>query len=159
MKDINYEVLQIVLWITIPGLITVLGGIFVMYFMSKGAGEEGRIYSIDDTYLEVYARQHKIHPKKIPLCEIKEVVIYHSWLEPGDIFHPRGRRFTVRVEYSNNQYIRFMISDRDAPDYKKSVFKTIFTGFCGYSFRPEAERARVYLMETLRGHGVKCEWE
>ncbi|GEM_PF-3581697 len=71
-----------------------------------------------------------LHPKKIPLSEIDEVVIYHSWFEPTRK-GVRGRRWTVRVRHSNNKHTRFMICDKEIPNYERLWGKTFWGIQCG----------------------------
>ena len=147
----NVELFQVILWITIPALVLCGIGLFLL----STVGEKGKLYSIDDTFLYIYGMCHKLHPKKIRLSNIDEVIIYHSWLEPGVGGRwLRGQRWTVRMRYSKERYTRFMLSDQDTPDYKLSVVKDIF----GYSAPAGADQAVLYILSKLKSHGIKCKW-
>ena len=140
----NMELLQIVLWIMIPAFVIIGIG----FFLLSTVGKNGKIYSVDDTFLHIYGMLHPFFPKRIRFSDMDEVVFYHSWLEPIG----RGRWWTVQVRYLSDCRMRFMISDRDAPDYNPSIVKDFF----GYSTTTGADLAKEHLVNVLENHGVKC---
>ena len=144
----NIELLQVVFWITIPGLVICVIGLWLL----STVGEKGRVYSVDDTSLHIYRMLHRFRPKKIRLSDIEEAVLFHSWLEPSR--GTRGGRWMVRVRYSGTRYACFMLSDQDAPDHRPSIAKDIF----GYSTPAGADRAAEHFRNVLESHGVRCTW-
>lgn len=143
------DLLKIILLFTLPFLLISLMCIFLL----STIGKSGKIYSIDEEYLQIYRMLHKVCPKKIPLSDINEVVIYHSWFEVltwmgGGSEH----KWTVRVNYLDDKQIRFIMNAYDNPAYKRPTEKEIIR----YSAFEEANNARDYLIQTLKEHGVNC---
>lgn len=150
--DLDIDLLKIILLVTHPFLLISLLCIFLL----STIGKNGKIYSIDEEYLQIYRIVHNVCPKKIPLSNINEVVIYHSWFEiltrmGGESEH----KWTVRVNYLNDKQIHFIINAYDHPDYKRPTVKEM----SGYSAFEETNNARDYLIRTFKEHGVNCRVE